>query len=372
MISTLQTLVYVIFAATLANAALPPGYEDVLFCPKNYCLERNTRFHMGPRSSLYHCKSLITNQYMRPLAWGTRKYNAKSELIELLQREFHENKCDDVVKHQQKDMYDERRFNEQVPYTADENYDLGTMHDERRFNEKYRYTADTDYDLNENDIDRKFGGRSCSMEWPLHKNCWCNENEGRMVCGKELLKYLKPDKDGMVQVRGGRGWRYVNPITGRAKFPGPTDSPVYTCGKNEQCASPSRYCSKCVGKDTTQDSFDSYLENFVDAKPNTDVSSEDASVTSSIAAAPKLLKKKGSDNTKTTGTHISKIAMWCGTGAFVALIIGGLIYRKVRSQREQFYIDIDKSNFISKHERKHSMLRSSQIYESPHIVNIAV
>ena len=101
MISKLQTLIYVLIAtATLTSAALPPGYEDVLLCPKGYCLQRKPgRIVVGRKSSLYYCKRLVaskmdTESNVGPFAWGTRRENAKAELAGLVQRGFHENKCD--------------------------------------------------------------------------------------------------------------------------------------------------------------------------------------------------------------------------------------------------------------------------------------
>ena len=44
-------------AVNLGFGALPPGYEDVLFCPPLYCLQPKDFDHMmtGPRSMFYEC-----------------------------------------------------------------------------------------------------------------------------------------------------------------------------------------------------------------------------------------------------------------------------------------------------------------------------
>lgn len=60
-----------------------------------------------------------------------------------------------------------------------------------------------------------------------------------------------PDKDGMVLVRGGRGWKKVHPVTGRTCWPGPNDGSMCKCGVGEICQQKSRFykgkfCRKCV------------------------------------------------------------------------------------------------------------------------------
>ena len=56
-----------------------------------------------------------------------------------------------------------------------------------------------------------------------------------------------PGGDGMILVRGGRGWRSVHPITGRTCFPGPDDGPICLCGKGEICTQ-ERYIGCATGK----------------------------------------------------------------------------------------------------------------------------
>ena len=56
-----------------------------------------------------------------------------------------------------------------------------------------------------------------------------------------------PGGDGMILVRGGRGWRSVHPITGRTCFPGPDDGPICICGKGEICTQES-YIGCATGK----------------------------------------------------------------------------------------------------------------------------
>lgn len=284
MISKLQTLVYVLFAtATLTSAALPPGYEDVLLCPKGYCLQRKVgRIPIGRRSTQYRCKSLFANKYVQTVAWGTRRVNAKAELADLVQREFHENPCG---------MH------------ADENIGGGKVYAEYQ---KGPYTAGAEYNWDENAADKNIGshyGDSTKASFNRYLQDYTDENIGSHH------------------------------------------------------------------GDSTKAAFDKYLEDYVDEEPTSDTSSPslDDSATASIAAAAKSPEKKTSANTK---TQLTKVALWCGSGAFVALIIGGLIYRKVRSQRDQNYVDLDTSSFISKRERNYSIANSNQVYESPHVVNI--
>ena len=315
MISKLQTLVYVLFAtATLTSAALPPGYEDVLLCPKGYCLQRKVgRIPIGRRSTQYRCKSLFANKYVQTVAWGTRRVNAKAELADLVQREFHENPCG---------MH------------ADENIGGGKVYAEYQ---KGPYTAGTEYNWDENDANENIGG------------------------GKVYAEYQK------------------GPYTAGAEYNWDENAADKNIGSHygdSTKASFNRYLQDYTDEnigshhgDSTKAAFDKYLEDYVDEEPTSDTSSPslDDSATASIAAAAKSPEKKTSANTK---TQLTKVALWCGSGAFVALIIGGLIYRKVRSQRDQNYVDLDTSSFISKRERNYSIANSNQVYESPHVVNI--
>ena len=67
---------------------------------------------------------------------------------------------------------------------------------------------------------------------------------------------------------------------------------------------------------------------------------------------------------------VQEIVIWCGTGAFVAFLIGGLIYRRFKKEASAKYVAIDTTNFISQHQRKNSLYQSEQVYESPHILNV--
>jgi len=109
---------------------------------------------------------------------------------------------------------------------------------------------------------------------------------------------------------------------------------------------------------STQDIFNEYLaDNTVDT-------SGDASV----AAAAKSPKNKTNKTTKSMES--TKLVIFVGAIACVAIIVGGMIYRRVRLQKNQQYVDIDESSFMSKRERNYSISSSNQVYESPHIVNI--
>ena len=92
---------------------------------------------------------------------------------------------------------------------------------------------------------------------------------------------------------------------------------------------------------------------------------------SSSAAAVKLpMKSKTSTATNKKKKKVQEIVIWCGTGAFVAFLIGGLIYRRFKKEASAKYVAIDTTNFISQHQRKNSLYQSEQVYESPHILNV--
>jgi hypothetical protein len=113
-------------------------------------------------------------------------------------------------------------------------------------------------------------------------------------------------------------------------------------------------------KSSTQDAFDKHLGDYTSDTPDT----------SSVASVAKLPTKKTSENKGAKATQPTKSIDLVGAIALVALVIGSLIYRRVRSHRNQDHMDMDESNFISKPERNNSISRSNQVYESPHIVDI--
>lgn len=59
--------------ALTCGAVLPPGYEDVLYCPDGACLRKNARLPpgwSGPRTQLYECVDPANDTVTRPKGWG--------------------------------------------------------------------------------------------------------------------------------------------------------------------------------------------------------------------------------------------------------------------------------------------------------------
>ena len=63
------------------------------------------------------------------------------------------------------------------------------------------------------------------------------------------------------------------------------------------------------------------------------------------------MKSKTSTATNKKNKKVQEIVIWCGTGAFVAFLIGGLIYRRFKKASAK-YVAIDTTNFISQQKEK--------------------
>uniref|UniRef100_A0A7S0HGQ1 Secreted protein n=1 Tax=Hanusia phi TaxID=3032 RepID=A0A7S0HGQ1_9CRYP len=74
--------------------ALPPGYEDELFCPSSTCLRKKqtVRGLTGPRTSFYECVDVKTLEHVCvPRAWGTKMLQKVKD--ELVAKGWHRNAC---------------------------------------------------------------------------------------------------------------------------------------------------------------------------------------------------------------------------------------------------------------------------------------
>ena len=112
-----------------------------------------------------------------------------------------------------------------------------------------------------------------------------------------------------------------------------------------------------------------------------EVSGSDAVGAAAQAAAkpPKNKAKATPSDTKTPATKIDKkkkdatpitFVVWCGVGAFVILLVGGVTYRHIQRRKDREFVSIDSSSFISKHTKRRSLSQSGQIYESPHVLSV--
>ena len=65
---------------SIITAALPPGYDEELYCPANKCLAENPRRPgwSGPRASFHKCCNKVDPD-SSPLSWGVKKGNDLKE-----------------------------------------------------------------------------------------------------------------------------------------------------------------------------------------------------------------------------------------------------------------------------------------------------
>mmetsp|Transcript_88035 Transcript_88035/g.142485 ORF Transcript_88035/g.142485 Transcript_88035/m.142485 type:complete len:107 (+) Transcript_88035:94-414(+) len=72
----LAAIMGVVVLAAFAAGALPPGYEDELFCPPGGCLRRKEvkSGMVGPRTLFHECVSMSdsTQGMGAPLPWGSK------------------------------------------------------------------------------------------------------------------------------------------------------------------------------------------------------------------------------------------------------------------------------------------------------------
>ena len=77
-----------------ASAALPPGFEDEIYCPSAMCLRKRADTHLyktGPRTMFVECFDPVTKDTRRPRAWGNQLENTYRDL--LLRENWHTGEC---------------------------------------------------------------------------------------------------------------------------------------------------------------------------------------------------------------------------------------------------------------------------------------
>merc|ERR550537_83609 len=59
----------------VALAALPPGYDDELFCPSSHCLQKRkvAQGFVGPKASFVQCLDPRTGTTSKVRPWGPKK-----------------------------------------------------------------------------------------------------------------------------------------------------------------------------------------------------------------------------------------------------------------------------------------------------------
>merc|ERR1719330_239210 len=80
-----------------AGAALPPGYEDELYCPEGHCLRPRQNMPMGftgPRASFHECvPSAGGDEAVKPTPWGSKVGDDVRE--DLIAKGFHLRRCEE-------------------------------------------------------------------------------------------------------------------------------------------------------------------------------------------------------------------------------------------------------------------------------------
>lgn len=72
---------------------LPPGYEDLVLCPQQMCLEhKETGGRLGPLSSMYVCSAADGSTHP-VLPWGKKNESAEDSLASLIKEGYHMHKC---------------------------------------------------------------------------------------------------------------------------------------------------------------------------------------------------------------------------------------------------------------------------------------
>ena len=91
-----------ILTTITTNAALPPGYEDQMFCPPKYCLGRKHPGAgiVGSKSIFWECRfgtgsetDSMTNKPLPIVSWGPKLSNADEKLKEYHIKMYHSNHC---------------------------------------------------------------------------------------------------------------------------------------------------------------------------------------------------------------------------------------------------------------------------------------
>jgi len=353
-------MLYVLFAMTATtDAALPPGYEDVLLCPPTHCLTRlNVPRYVGSAVSMHVCKSMNGEADRRPIAWGTRVSEAEYRLKTLLAQSYHRRSCRSLYPHPprfpRQKRYPSKRYPRIPKYVPNR--------PKREFRERVTdgYTPRFAYGMKP----KRFEARNAKNMAYRKKQPMASEDS--------LQEEFEESNDKDEQSVGWSGWAVRD-----STFP----------------RHPERYprIPKFVPSSAVKDSSDmdegyQSVGFAIDSKAISgaqEVSGSDGvGAAAQAAAKPPKNKAKATPSdtkTKTPATKIDKkkkdatpikFVVWCGVGAFVILLVGGVTYRHIQRRKGREFVSIDSSSFISKHTKRRSLSQSGQIYESPHVLSV--
>jgi uncharacterized protein YcbX len=104
--------------------ALPPGYEDRMFCPPTHCIERTLRSDamVGPKHLFYHCRevaaAVAVDINVEVTTWGPRLHNADARLKKLLAEEYHDQLCERTTRSAEPPRVPHARLSPALAFTA--------------------------------------------------------------------------------------------------------------------------------------------------------------------------------------------------------------------------------------------------------------
>ncbi len=92
----MHLMVILFCLATASLAALPPGFEEEVYCPDGMCLRDRVPvpYRTGPRTMFLECFDLKTKKTSRPRAWGVQVDQSYKDT--LLREKWHTDKCDEL------------------------------------------------------------------------------------------------------------------------------------------------------------------------------------------------------------------------------------------------------------------------------------
>ena len=324
----------VLFAMTATTkAALRPGFEDVLLCPPTYCLTRRHNIlpgYVGRSSSMHVCKSMNGEADRRPTAWGTRVPEAESRLRTLLARSYHRRSCRSFV-------LDARRMHPRWPHHRNP-----PMYRQAKYPSK-GHPRETRYprvpEPWQTVSPKAFTGTVPAVY--TSKNSYGMKPKRFEASNVEKMAYTKK------QV-------LESTNTPQIQLDENNDKSEYHVGSPAQKGIPG--AEEIMGSDgvgaVAPAAAAKASQEKVEAKPGNE-------------KAPKTKNDKKFER----GIPLNIVA-WCAAGALVILFVGGVTYRQIQKRKDQEFVNIDSTNFISKRAKRRSVSQSEQVYESPHIISV--
>ena len=101
-----------------AMAALPPGFDEEIYCPDKMCLQRRSSMKpnnsnkwkrmTGPRAMFLECFDLVSKATCRPRVWGVKLDQEYKD--SLLRNKWHTEKCNNTAEVEEEEKDAKRRI----------------------------------------------------------------------------------------------------------------------------------------------------------------------------------------------------------------------------------------------------------------------